>query len=187
MLNMAHHGGRCCGIKHLKDFDSAIRIDDKVGHIRDVMTAWWSREDQTNGGDPNDGRVVEATLTDEQLAITPEWAPALRTVGFVPVSRFLNSNSDNMVTVFHYHIRGDVTLFLDDVPHWDLPYTPPALPLPAVVSFYYVNVYRSGPGIGRFGSLENCNAPRSAVRRIGVNRVDTYDNGDSVTTRLDNA
>ena len=183
-MQIRHHGGSCCGIKHLFDFDTSNVVEDKVGLIKEVIDDWFN----ANGRDAeNNGRIIEATLTDVQLELTPSWGPALRYFGFVPVARFLNSNSDNMVNVFHYHPEGDVTMELDDVPSWDIVYIPPAIRLPVLVRQEFVNVYNSGPGVRRFATLAESNVPRSAARRIGVNRLDTYENGTVVTTPLDNA
>lgn len=183
-MQIRHHGGSCCGIKHLFDFGTSNEVVDKVGLIKEVIDNWFSADGREA---ENNGRIIEATLTDVQFELTPSWGPALRYFGFVPVARFLNSNSDNMVNVFHYHPDGDVTLELDDVPCWNLPYIPPEPPLPALVSQEFVNVYNSGPGVRRFATLAESNVPRSAARRIGVNRLDTYDDNSVVTTLLDNA
>ena len=88
-----NHGGGCCGIRHLSEFQvpyGGVISDAHIERLRlDIRRV------------PS-GRAVEVVLTDDQ---SRAWAPILTALGFTPVYRFRNRNTGNLLTVYYYHKR----------------------------------------------------------------------------------
>ena len=86
-----NHGGLCCGINHVSQFDYADREQVHI-QLRDIYRQ------------VNDGMAVEVVLTDTQLRRKPWLGPLLAKLGFRHFSeaRFRNPNSGNICNVFYY-------------------------------------------------------------------------------------
>jgi hypothetical protein len=110
-MNWEDHGGSCCGVTHIVNFGDVATKRVAINQIRSTISDHqeeYSEEDYDDEGEPYENNyrkrahLYEATLIDVQLTANDNrWAKALKEVGFKPVSRFLNSNSGNVVTVFH--------------------------------------------------------------------------------------
>lgn len=113
MVNIAGHGGGCCGIAHAYGFgyntEQVAQLDEQISRFEEGQ----------------DGRVIEAVLTDSQLTqysraradereILANWPAELAARGFRFVGRFRNSNSGNNCNVFHRHPRWQS--LTDDLP-----------------------------------------------------------------------
>jgi len=96
------HGGSCCGISHLSDFDYAT--------YNDFLSAL-NRHGTSN-------RLLEAVLTagqledddeewDESISECGGWHAILTHHGFQIVSAFRNSNSNNVCYVYHFVPRSE--------------------------------------------------------------------------------
>lgn len=140
-MRYAGHGGRCCGIQHIYNFNE----DQETSHD----LAWCIRH---HDGLPN--RVLEAVLNDDQIA---EHEPDLIANGFVKVARWLNGNSGNFCNAYYrykpHRGRGEIEFYGQAVaeiyqPH-ELP-TPPAPPPVTVVGTEYYVVRRDGRKCGPF-------------------------------------
>lgn len=91
MAHIDRHGGGCCGVKHICGFLGT----ETAGDIRRLIAK----------AGPNDGQqcqLFEVVLTNAQLLRYSNLLPALRSVGFTQVSKFINVNSGNVCNVFHY-------------------------------------------------------------------------------------
>ena len=82
-----NHGGACCGMRHMRgmSFNYNSNIEQE---IRDAV-----RQVHAN-------RLIEVTMTDGQCSNT-RVMQVLKAYGFKLVNRFRNSNSGNIVNVFH--------------------------------------------------------------------------------------
>lgn len=172
------HGGDCCGMVHLYNFSSYRGIDSDANRTLYLQQETMLALDYlSDGEDDNRGRVVEVVLTDDQLQ---QWANAVKEVGYVPVSRFLNSNTGNVCTVFHYHESG--LLPLTDVPGFK-----PEAPAVTVKHSRFKNVYGGRMGQRDFMTLMAANEARTAKHRTGVVRRDYMSDGTFQDTELDNS
>jgi len=91
MAIVVGHGGGCCGVRHICHFtrtDNAATIKGLVDTTRQAQTQ---------------GMLVEAVLTNEQLAWSNDLKSSLEEVGFKCIARFRNPNSGNICNVFHYN------------------------------------------------------------------------------------
>lgn len=118
----------------------------------------------------NDKRVIECVLTDAQLSTG--WGRILNSRGFIPVSRFLNSNSGNVCTVFHLHPDG-VSVNLNDIPTWNDPE-------PIKPTGFYRNVYKNRKGTGKFASYDEATAADRRGTRISCESVTILADGSEV-------
>lgn len=166
----------CCGINHLCSFDSygELEYDSLVDALSQM------------GGN----RLAEITLTDQQMAEMPDLVCDMATAGFVLVCRFRNSNSGNVVNVFHHVPTREP---LGDAPRWTHRVrteagvagtveeaSPPASP--TVVHSTFHNVYpRSGRSGCGWPSLEVAQAHRG--RAVSVDRCDIYSDGTMTWTQ----
>ena len=90
-MRRVNHGGGCCGVNHLYDFPaygainpgSFLTLKDAIARVRS-------------------GVSIEVVLTDIQSRL---WATSLVKLGFKPVFRFRNANSNHLLTVFFFHPR----------------------------------------------------------------------------------
>jgi hypothetical protein len=91
-LDVEPHGGCCCGMAHLFNFDSDEKPDqiDEERFLRSLERA------KEEGGMIRG--CVEVVLVDGQM---PIFATMLRRHGFKRVNRFLNANSGNYCNVLH--------------------------------------------------------------------------------------
>ena len=94
MLEMNRHGGRCCGIKHIHNFN--YNFNDK--HFEELKTFI----NLVKTGDVGDSYLYEVVLIDEQLKGSPTLQPSLETLGFRLVTRFKNAGTGSMCNVFHH-------------------------------------------------------------------------------------
>lgn len=90
-MRTVNHGGGCCGVNHLCDFPA---------HRPITSGSLLTLEDAISGVRP--GVSIEVVLTDIQSRL---WAPSLVKLGFKPVFRFRNANSNRLLTVFFFHSR----------------------------------------------------------------------------------
>lgn len=123
-MKIAFHGGKCCGIKTIHGFDNLpsnkvspkrkykLKHNDRYGH--NVSSAYnfyhkerpletyeerldayiaWLKQVRPAG-------MIEVTLTKFQVSYY-KWGPALERRGFKKACQFKNSNSGNVVCVFH--------------------------------------------------------------------------------------
>lgn len=114
MVSHSNHSGRCCGIRVLFNFP----------HPNGTAVTERQLADAIRGADSRTGILKEVVLTDHQSRLH---APRLIKAGFKPVSRFVNANSGNTLTIYHLH---ENLLPLDDLPFSiepapDEPVTPP--------------------------------------------------------------
>ncbi len=91
------HGGDCCGIVCLDGFfnfckDEIQRLKDRVKNINE-------------GSGPGECRLIEAVVTDKQLAEYKHLKGGLKKAGFRCVSRFKNRNSGNICYVYHHYTK----------------------------------------------------------------------------------
>lgn len=84
---MEEHGGECCGVKHVHDFDLPERDTAALDRVLKAVCP---------AGNPN--RLSEVVLTDGQMQ--QGWGPILRARGFRLVARWRNSNSGNVCNMF---------------------------------------------------------------------------------------
>ena len=121
MVTWSGHGGGCCGIIHLWDFgttpDGYLKSAGKSGNlpkegesIEDWIkrVIWQALQSQYGGSEEwededNWNALVEVVLNGEQILWG--WGKVLYAIGFSEVSKFLNSNSDNMCYVFHLQTK----------------------------------------------------------------------------------
>lgn len=97
-MNIAIHGGRCCGVDHIYGF-SYLRSRPVLGldaGSKEIVKSFQDRVATWKRNNPS--RMLEACLTDSQMM---KWAPYLQEAGFKLVTRFRNSNSENTVNVLH--------------------------------------------------------------------------------------
>lgn len=98
MAYVTPHGGGCCGIRHLIGFYNALE--------NEVQTILKGLDSDRR---PR-GRAVEVALTDAQ---SKKYGDILAAIGFIPVFRFINSNTKNTITVYFFH---ESPLPLDNLP-----------------------------------------------------------------------
>ena len=89
-MDIDSHGGGCCGIFHLSEFDEDHDADemtfkDKVEAIQYSLRGI-------------ERRLVEAVLADYQFK---NWERALQKVGFRLKTRFRNGNTNRNIRVYH--------------------------------------------------------------------------------------
>lgn len=85
----------CCGVE----------IIDNIGHDeKDELVEFFQEEllDYIKGGRR---ALFEITLTDDQMKNNKPLLKLMKKHGFKRVARFLNSNSNNNVNMFHKHSR----------------------------------------------------------------------------------
>lgn len=119
-LDCIDHGGGCCGIMHIQGFPCRahhgrlrdISDETRVEWIKRAVSECIYEYDASFNDDPEDGRVCyaddwvmvcEVTLAGYQIA---DWREPLEKVGFHEVTVFENSNSGNMVHIFHLVTSG---------------------------------------------------------------------------------
>lgn len=100
MIYVLSHGGGCCGIRHIRSFTETP--DHALRNVIAILNTPSSRPK---------GRAVEVVLTDSQ---SKKYGDVLAKIGFIPVFRFRNSNTQNMITVFYYH---ESPVSLDNLPY----------------------------------------------------------------------
>lgn len=91
MARMSHHGGGCCGARHLWGFIGDETVDDIKG-----LVGTGSRQGSVRSMN------VEAIITNRQCRYHPSLPINLQKAGFRLVSRFNNPNTGNICNVFHY-------------------------------------------------------------------------------------
>ena len=113
MLNYNSHGGGCCGISHISDFDYPFQrsnnneslintdLENIIDEIKEEVDGTLG-DNMVYKGDPiATSHLVEAVLTDAQ----PEYIhEVVKSFGFKEVNAFLNANSGNVCRVYHYFI-----------------------------------------------------------------------------------
>lgn len=108
-MDWTHHGGQCCGIKHvynLSNIMSAERIKEfSSQRVRQGYSEVVPSKNNTLSYIISDlGRshgLIEIVATDYQLSGNHEIMKQLKENNFHLVSRFENPNSDNYCNVFH--------------------------------------------------------------------------------------
>lgn len=104
-MEYRNHGGGCCGISHVAGFEGGRDNHRQLRrNLRTIIT--------TSHGE-NVERVLEAVVTDNQLAHNRFLGPILASEGFELVRRFKNANTDNICNIFQRHPD---FLPLDDLP-----------------------------------------------------------------------
>lgn len=98
MIRTRNHGGQCCGIDHVFNFNKGSEKND-ILELTNVLASIDSRR-------PSQGLLTEVVLTTSQLRDMPELVKYLKETGFVLVTRFKNENSRNICNVFHYTKAG---------------------------------------------------------------------------------
>ena len=107
-LNFSNHGGGCCGMSHLSSFGATLtgnwythidggerRLEYVEDVANDLVKLVRTRSQRRTG-------CAEVVLTDDQMTQDDYlWHKALLKAGFVRVTRFLNSNSDNYCNIYH--------------------------------------------------------------------------------------
>ena len=95
MPEFRNHGGYCCGMGHVRGMFFARYMS--VQQIMDSIRATYENRFLTAA---NNNRVVEITLNEGQVK-NRKLMKALYRLGFKIVNKFRNSNSRNVVYVFH--------------------------------------------------------------------------------------
>lgn len=117
-IQFSHHAGSCCGVFNMWNFGPQPTVQ-AVAEI-DRMIAIHQTPNAASG---NGNRLIEVCLIDGQLTTADTlgrtWADILRSRGFKRMARFRNSNSGNIVNVFH--------LFQEEM-DTEVPYRWPAMP-----------------------------------------------------------
>lgn len=161
----------CCGISHLCSFD--VEEDDGYDYSSIAVAL----------SDIRPNRLAEITLTDGQMQDMPDLVRDMAAAGFVLVNRFRNSNSGNIVNVFHHvPVRED----MQAAPRWTrrvriengvVGDDPPAVVAPArtVVFSTFHNIYRDGRVGAGYDTLEHARRVRNGPGRI--DRRDIYNDG----------
>lgn len=85
----------CCGMEIIDDIGSDLEQEIEEFFKEEVL-------DYIKGGRR---ALFEITLTDNQMKNNKPLLKIMKKHGFKRVSRFLNSNSNNNVNVFHKHSR----------------------------------------------------------------------------------
>lgn len=159
----------CCGVQHFCEFSDDLD-DGEYESIADALA------------DMGDNRLAEITLTDGQMKSMPGLVRDMAAARFILVNRFRNSNSGNIVNVFH---RVPVREPLNEAPGWTrrvrieggVAGEPAAEP--AVVSSTFHNVYpRSGRSDCGWPSREAATEHRG--RAVSIDRRDVYSDGSVV-------
>jgi hypothetical protein len=94
---MKYHGGGCCGMRHLCDFDEedeGMPFKDKLALIKTGL------ERARNDG----GYGIEVVLADYQFT---DWQRALHRMGFRKKFEFLNGNSGRVCRVYFFAFDGE--------------------------------------------------------------------------------
>lgn len=107
-----YHGGACCGIKHIFNFDEVINLskDDIKKHIMmTIERANRTAEFDEDIHDLDDDAcfLYEVVLTFKQLAENPALTIALTELGFKEVNKFKNVNTNNVCHIFHRAVTDD--------------------------------------------------------------------------------
>jgi len=121
-MKLFFHGGKCCGIKHIEGFNAtpdSLVCAEEEGHFRDNDSMGWDVTTEypffTAGAPEETGRerldrylnyllehrpggIVEVVLVHYQKEM---WHDLLTEKGFKIVSQTLNSNSSNVIYVYH--------------------------------------------------------------------------------------
>lgn len=101
-MNFAHHGGHCCGVKHVygffgppdeMEYGADGRRSKKLTHLKRYIRQYGMIRGKR-------GKLFEVILTDGQITAYPEWIPELKALDFRLVSRFHNSTGE-WCNVFH--------------------------------------------------------------------------------------
>lgn len=118
-LHVTSHGGGCCGVQHIRGFSRlnylresgrAFDVSDEsvsnalLTFIRQKVERAYHRTTMFNENNPRGGILVEAILTDPQVA--SGWGAVMALAGFRLVTRYQNDNSGNYCNVFHYLTPG---------------------------------------------------------------------------------
>lgn len=155
----------CCGVKHFCSFT------DNDGYNEYSRIA-------SGLADIGDNILAEITLTNSQMRGMPDAVADMVAAGFVLVLRFRNSNSGNIVNVFHHAPTSEP---INQAPGWNGRYSvvagadhlavAPPQAAPAVVHNTFHNVYRGGRIGGGYNTLEEA---RAARRGHGAMRMRTF-------------
>lgn len=94
-LDVIEHGGGCCGMTHISDFPSIVDAENK----KDRAAMIDAFDEALNDVGTNLSHCIEVVLIDDQLR--EGWLRIIQKRGFKRVSRFRNSNSNNVCNVFH--------------------------------------------------------------------------------------
>lgn len=97
-MAVSHHGGGCCGVKHIYRFPVYSTEGEATTWLRGEMQKVLDRMDPRR----QRGQLIEVALTDNQCV---NWAKTLKNEGFRHVARWRNSNSGNVVNMFLYQPR----------------------------------------------------------------------------------
>lgn len=101
-LELADHGGRCCGLTHLFNFYRDVSEKDINQRLseqtEDLRNSW---EDENEISCPFEGydHAFEVVLTDHQVI---ECGKLLKSMGFKWCFRWFNRNSGNYCNLFMY-------------------------------------------------------------------------------------
>lgn len=195
-MRVDEHGGGCCGVNHIYNFDNST-IDDLDEALREVCTT------------TNPNRLAEVVLSERQVTghnheddRIPEcvrnaggWPAVLARRGFRLVSRWRNSNSGrncylfvmvptNLSLVprnlpFPWTHERDVPIITNGV---DVPVPPPAVvpPGPVPIVYRYHNVLRSGRSNAGWVTREQAQAAAPRAQRI--DRCTFMSNGELIWT-----
>lgn len=107
-LYIAYHGGWCCGVKHIWNFD----LENSKKNL-ETLKGFLAGKLQLEVSNRADGRptknmvyssdyragVYEVCLKELQWAL---YHDGLLKIGFKVVNEFYNPNSGNMVRIYHY-------------------------------------------------------------------------------------
>jgi hypothetical protein len=103
-LVVCDHGGGCCGMRHLyefedpSDFPSRTTLAEKLQYIQNGVTRALDRQGQNlSNGEFYRSMAIEIVLAEYQWSF---WDTAVRRAGFKRVLEFLNSNSGNRCRIY---------------------------------------------------------------------------------------
>lgn len=117
-MEIAPHGGGCCGITHIFSFHPVNVNSERQGldRLKRLLTTITEELEEENmeydevGNETKPwrgrfGHLVEIALTDQQMMV---WAPHLKVLGFKLCDRFRNDNSGNVVNLLTYKTKKSV-------------------------------------------------------------------------------
>jgi hypothetical protein len=197
MLEIRGHGGNCCGMWHLVNFNATTTQESILSYLRRIPK----------------GRLIEVVLNQTQIELYPRVLEGLATYGFVLTTVFRNDNSRNVCYVFH---RAENRLPLTHIgerwagmyatpglqenlpqmyntlntpgnqrhanPNFELP-VPQSTPPFHIVSTFH-NVYRNGRVGGGYDTVAAARAARRETGEIRCKKI--LWNGNEVVTEWQN-
>jgi Fe-S cluster assembly iron-binding protein IscA len=97
-MRISHHGGGCCGVQHLHEFNTPITEHNIKEFKLRLSNAINSSDNRDEEESREVGVLIEAVLTENQEY---DWKKILEEHGFNAVTSFINVNSGNECTVYH--------------------------------------------------------------------------------------